>query len=84
MNELQCGPECIYPAVPHAEPIIDWIGDSPLAHGESERPVPGTGGWNGLYNESPDAYCLCGHPNYLTCPRGWTEGIASWAIEASE
>lgn len=57
---------------PHVDPVLH------LRHGERDPSdpddpppyfVPGTGGWNGLYNESPDAYCLCGHPNYLSCQR---------------
>jgi hypothetical protein len=66
----------------HREPEPDWIGDMPIIHGESEIPVPGTGGWNGLYTESPDHYCLCGHPNYLTCWEYATGGgIQSMTIE---
>lgn len=55
----------------HAAPFIDPV--LHLRHGErdSECPlpldVPGTGGWNGVYHELPDVFCLCGHPNYLTC-----------------
>lgn len=82
MSELQCGPECWTPDEPHAEPVIDWIGDWPLAHGESERPVPGTDVFNGLYTPAPDAYCLCGHPNYMTCPRWISEGLASMTFSA--
>lgn len=81
VSALACGPDCMWPDRPHVEARIDWIGDWPLAHGEDEdRTVPGTGGWNGLYTESPDNYCLCGHPNYMTCPRWITEGIASMEI----
>lgn len=70
-----CG--CPLNAPDHAEPHVDPVlyiehgersemNDDPLPHF-----VPGTGGserW-----QSPDAYCLCGHPNYLTCERleGW-------------
>lgn len=58
---------------PHAAPYVDP--DLGLEHGERStlnadplpHDVPGTGGWNGLYNESPDTYCMCGHPNYLSC-----------------
>jgi hypothetical protein len=37
------------------------------------------GGW--LWRERFDNYCLCGHPEYWTCP-GWTHGgdIAGWTI----
>lgn len=70
MRELACGPQCIWPNRSHLEPEIDWIGNSPLAHGESER------------NDSTgDAYCLCGHPQYLTCPRWATEGLMSSTIQ---
>lgn len=80
MADLTCGPDCPTPDATHADPEWDWIGDHPLAHGESERTVPGTGGWNGVYTESPDPYCLCGHPDYVTCPRRLTEGIFSLEI----
>jgi hypothetical protein len=53
-----------------------------IAHGERDEmngdppphDVPGTGGWNGLYTASPDKFCLCGHPNYLTCEAHWNGG----------
>lgn len=69
-----CSPDCPYPDQVHLAPEVDWIGDWPLTHGESERAVAGTGGFNGVYTESPDPYCLCGHPNYLTCPAAFGEG----------
>jgi hypothetical protein len=78
-----CGPDCRFPDLEHREPELDWIGNDPVEHGESDNPVPGTGGWNGLYTQSPEAYCLCGHPNYLSCPRWATDGIGSWVIEAA-
>lgn len=60
---------------PHVDPVLhvehgerDALNGDPLPHG-----VPGTGGWNGLYTASPDAYCLCGHPNYATC-EAWAGG----------
>lgn len=70
MSELQCGPECMWPERQHLEPTVDWIGNAPLAHGEDEN----------RSDEDGDAYCLCGHPNYLTCPRFLSEGILSWTI----
>lgn len=75
-----CEPGCPTPIYPHREPEPDWIGDAPVMHGESDHPVPSTGGWNGLYTASPDMYCLCGHPNYLTCPYWISDGILSWTI----
>lgn len=67
--------------MPHREPEPDWIGNMPVEHGESDHPVPDTGGWNGLYTESPDMFCLCGHPNYMTCPM-WPRGdVGGWTIE---
>jgi hypothetical protein len=63
----------------HAEPHVDPLFG--IAHHGKRDPredpppheVPGSGGWNGLYTESPDAYCLCGHPNYLSC-YAWATG----------
>lgn len=66
MSERLCG--CHSEALFHREPEPDWIGDAPIMHGESEHRVPDTGGFNGLYVDSPDMYCLCGHPNYMLCP----------------
>jgi hypothetical protein len=87
MTERLCGPDCQVPEWPHAEPITDWIGDTPILHCDSERPVPGTGGWNGVYNQSPDIYCLCGHPGYATCPapgpQWWREPISRSGGEAT-
>lgn len=81
--ELTCGPECWCPDEVHAEPEIDWVGDMPLAHGESERAVPGSGFDYGSFRGGPDMYCLCGHPNYMTCPRWMTEGLTSWEVNAT-
>jgi hypothetical protein len=79
-----CGPGCTVPDLPHREPEPDWIGDHPVMHGESETPVPGTGGWNGVYTELPDAYCLCGHPIYFTCPHWLDGGIFGMTIERTD
>jgi hypothetical protein len=70
-----CEPDCCYPNDQHIEPEPDWIGNDPVMHGESERPVPGT----------TEAYCLCGHPNYMTC-MGWLNGggIGGWTFERAE
>lgn len=87
MNEKTvrlCGPGCPTPDEPHLDPEPDWIGDYPVMHGESERPVPGTGGWNGLYRALPDMYCLCGHPGHFSCPGQFTGGIAGMTIERAE
>lgn len=63
-----CGPDCAYPDLEHRAPEPDWIGDYPVMHGESDYLVPDSGNWFGT-----DSYCLCGHPDYLTCP-GWYGG----------
>ncbi len=69
MAELRlCGPDCQSPDVPHLDPEPDWIGDFPVMHGESDRPVPGSGHYLYGFYSGDDAYCLCGHPNYMTCP----------------
>ena len=67
MNEpiRACGPTCPTPDEPHREPEPEWIGNTPILHGESDwlkfdplqRPM--------------GPYCLCGHPNYMTCPGVW-------------
>lgn len=51
-----CGDDCVYPDEPHLAPIIYWIGDFPLLHGERHDED-----W-----DHPE-HCLCGHPNYMTC-----------------
>jgi hypothetical protein len=38
------------------EPIVDWIGNWPISHGERDDLDP----------DNPEA-CLCGVPNYLLC-----------------
>jgi hypothetical protein len=70
VRELACGPDCIWPDREHLEPHVDWIGDSPLAHGEDED----------RNDEDDMPFCLCGHPNYLTCPRWASEGLMSMEI----
>jgi hypothetical protein len=75
-----CGPDCPTPELPHRDPEPDWIGNYPVEHGESDYPVPGTGGWNGLYTESRDMYCLCGHPDYMWCPMWPSGGIGGLTI----
>jgi hypothetical protein len=84
MPERLCGPDCCVPNEPHIDPEPDWIGNYPVMHGESERPVPGTGGWNGVYNASPDMYCLCGHPNDMTCPEQISGGIGGMTIDPAD
>jgi hypothetical protein len=74
----------------HVDPTLDP--DLMLGHGErAERcgdappyEVPGTGGWNGLYIESPDGYCLCGHPNYMTCAGYWGHGLMTMTIARTD
>lgn len=51
-----CDP-CPTPNEPHHHPEVDWIGDKPIIHGESQRT-----------RVNGDPYCLCGHPNYRMCP----------------
>lgn len=51
------------------EPIVDWIGDFPLMHGERAE----------MDTEHPQA-CLCGFEDYLLCPEFITGGIASCTI----
>lgn len=71
-----CGRDCGAPDELHIDPEPDWVGNVPFLHGQSDTPVPGT---EYLYDfddgrgKRPvpltnDMYCLCGHPNHLTCP----------------
>ena len=58
---------------PHVDPVLG------IEHGErayddpQPHEVPSTRAWHGntqhpmSWQSSPDMYCLCGHPNYLTC-----------------
>ena len=63
-----CGPGCSQPNSMHAAPIVDWVGDWPISHGERDA----------------DQRCLCGHPDYLTCPQVMGEGsIYMLTIEAT-
>ena len=41
-----------------AEPIVDWIGDIPIYHGE----------------RADSSMCLCGHEEYFACPGWLSEG----------
>lgn len=54
------------------EPMVDWIGNWPISHGER-------GEWNDAVN--PGA-CLCGVEDYWQCP-DWLagEGLAGLAVE---
>lgn len=46
------------------EPIVDWIGDFPVSHGERDDLDP-----------AHPLRCLCGHPGeYITCPEAFGEG----------
>lgn len=71
MHARLCEPDCPLPGAVHIDPAPDWIGDSPITHGESDRLVPGSRRHNGLYWAGPDMYCLCGHPDFMTCPGMW-------------
>ena len=73
-----CG--CPADAVDHVDPEPDWIGNVPIIHGESERPVPGTSHLLYGFPSMPDAYRLCGHPNYLTCPETWGGSVMDLEI----
>ena len=78
-----CG--CPSDAPEHIDPEPDWIGDWPIMHGESERPVPGTSHMLYGHPSIPDAYCLCGHPNYLMCPEAFVEGsVLGYGVESAE
>lgn len=72
-NERLCGPDCPTPEMVHRDPEPDWIGDWPVMHGESDHQVPDSRHFNGVYMENSEAYCLCGHPVYCSCP-GWYGG----------
>lgn len=86
-DDRLCGPDCPTPDEPHREPEPDWIGDYPVMHGESDHQVPGSGhdmtGWGGhTYRCCRANYCLCGHPDYQSCPAYWNGGgIAGLTIE---
>jgi hypothetical protein len=84
-----CG--CPADAADHAEIEPDWLGNVPCMHGESDRPVPGTTNAPAAYYlPGPDMYCLCGHPNHLTCPgwlglpMGWGGGLIDLEIRTSD
>lgn len=90
--ERLCGPDCCFPELPHLEPALAWIGNDPVMHGESDRLVPGSEstydygdgrGWVPVPGTGV-AYCLCGHPNYLSCPAYYTEGIGGWTAERAD
>lgn len=53
------------------EPIVDWIGDWPIMHGERSHELDPV---------NPEA-CLCGFEYYLWCPEATTGGIASLTVE---
>ena len=55
---------------PHLPPIVDWIGDTPIMHGE--RDVP--------YGHPEQGYCLCGHPWYALCPERETGSVMSMVL----
>lgn len=64
MSARPCG--CATDAPDHLAPDLDWIGDSPIVHGERDEPTPAG---------ALSAPCLCGHPEYLTCPETWGGGV---------
>lgn len=74
----------------HVDPALDT--DLMLGHGERSascgdplpHDVPGTTWFNGLYTQGPDTYCLCGHPNYMTCDANWTHGLLGHVVHAPE
>lgn len=73
-----CG--CAIDAPDHLEPEPDWIGDTPIMHGErDEDPRPPAD--RKLWMTAP---CLCGHPNYLTCPEVWGGSVMGLEIRRAE
>lgn len=50
-------------------PIVYWIGNVPLLHGERADE-----------DEDNPQYCLCGYPNYMMCPEAETGGIMSFVV----
>lgn len=63
-----CG--CPADSPDHLDPEPDWIGDTPIMHGERDSdPVR-----RSLCDDPP---CLCGHPNFLHCPSRWG-GDGAW------
>lgn len=69
----------------HVDPFEDPV--LFLRHGERSYDdpephyVPGSGiDYGGGYIGSPDAYCLCGHPNYLTCEERDGGGMTSVTV----
>ena len=72
MTTKTCDDHCWHPDdKPHLEPEVEWVGDMPLMHGE--RDVPS--------GDPQSEYCLCGRPNYLTCPEWITGGIATMVVD---
>jgi hypothetical protein len=91
-TERLCNPDCCDPDGPHVDAVVGWIGDFPLTHGERDEmngdplphDVPGTSYRVGGFVVAGDTYCLCGHPNYLTCPGAFGEGsVLGVTIERS-
>jgi hypothetical protein len=81
-----CG--CPADANNHTDPEPDWIGDTPIMHGESERPVPGSSHMLYGYPSLPDMFCLCGHPFHMSCPAylgidGWGDGVMDLELHAA-
>ena len=71
-----CG--CPLDAPDHLEPEPDWIGDTPIIHGERDedpRPFAERVLWNA---------CLCGHPEWGTCPETWGGSVADLQIRRTE
>jgi hypothetical protein len=77
-----CG--CPSDAPGHREPEPDWIGDTPILHGESEYPVPGTERVICGVRCSPEMYCLCGHPWHRMCPGVWGDSIMDIELTRGE
>jgi hypothetical protein len=71
-TERPCG--CPLDAPDHLDPEPDWIGDTPIMHGE--RDEPSTSFWG--------APCLCGHPNYLTCCEVWGGSMAGMTVARAD
>lgn len=52
----------------HLPPVVDWIGNTPIAHGERDGSPEQPWGPYGTGGPGNDPPCLCGHPDYGMCP----------------
>jgi len=56
------------------EPVVYWVGNVPLMHGER-----GDDFGDELGSPGSQA-CLCGHPDYLCCPEFGSGGVSTLVI----